>query len=159
MRSDSSSVLTMPSDDWPRQQWARMTRLLLGVKAARRRGGMRHAKRSCQSNISRSALACAEREHGLVGNLIPHGTQCDWEDIACNEDDDSLAASIAQAPIEYMMETEEHVPLQDVELRTVAPHSQLRCSESKLLHATVTTPETPSNLCRRQCQNVFLSFL
>ena len=62
MRSDASSVLTMPSDDWPRQQWARMTRLLLGVKAPRRRGGMRHAKRSCQSNILRSALACVERE-------------------------------------------------------------------------------------------------
>ena len=146
----------MPSDDWPRQQWARMTRLLLGVKAPRRRGGMRHAKRSCQSSILRSALACAERECGLVGNLNPHGTQCDWEDIACNEDDDSLAASIAQAPIQYMMETEEHVPLQDVVLRSVAPHSQLRFPESKLLHATVSTPDTLNNLYRRPFQNVAL---
>ena len=119
----------MPSDDWPRQQWVHLTRLLLGVKPPRRRGGMQRAGR---------------RE----------GTQCDWEDIACNEDDDSLAASIAQAPIQYMMETEEHVPLQDAELSPVATHSQLRFPESKLLHATVSTPEKPNNLYRRQCQNV-----
>jgi len=121
----------MPSDDWPRQQWARMTRLLLGVKARRRRGGMQRARRT-------------------------EGTQCDWEDIACNEDDESLVASIAQAPIQYMMETEEPVPLQAAELRSVAPHSQLRFPESKLLHATVSTPDTPNNLYRRPFQNVAL---
>ena len=146
----------MPSDDWPRQQWARMTRLLLGVKAPRRRGGMRHTKRNGQSNTLRSALVCAERAYGLVGNLIPRGAQCDWEDIACNEDDDSLATSIAQAPLQYMMETEEHIPPQDVELRNVALHSPLMFPDSKLLHTPASASDTPNNLYRRQCQNVAL---
>ena len=52
------------------------------------------------------------------------------------------------------METEEYVPLEDVELRSVAPHSHLVFPESRLLHATLSTPVTPTNLYRRQCQNV-----
>ena len=45
------------SDDWPRQQWARLTRLLLGVKAPTRRGGMRHAKHRSRNKLLRTTLA------------------------------------------------------------------------------------------------------
>ena len=45
------------SDDWPRQQWARLTRQLLELKAPTRRGGMRRDKHRSRNKLLRTILA------------------------------------------------------------------------------------------------------
>ena len=87
---------------------------------------------------------------------IAHGAPCDCGDIAGNEDDTSLAEAIAQAPTQYMMETEESASVQNVGLKSIDEIPQLAKAESGGSLATVSMPDTHNRLYQHQCQDVAL---
>ena len=87
---------------------------------------------------------------------IAHGAPCDCGDIAGNEDDTALAEAIAQAPTQYMMETEEPASVQHVGLKSIDEIPRLAKAESGGSLATVSMPNTHNRLYQQECQDVAL---
>ena len=66
MGAESSSVLTMPSDDWPRQQWARLTRVLAGVNQRRRQRHRRRARTPDERDHATAAMPTSSQHRAVL---------------------------------------------------------------------------------------------